>query len=253
MKMSAYLAIAVLGLGIAAPSQADDRATKPAGAPPAKTARGDAVKPAAARGEALKPAAGRDGPSARAGAARDGAAKIARGDAPKLTNVKPDGARAGAAVDKRQANQDRRIEQGVKKGQITGEELTKLTNLENDINTLETSLKSDGKLTRDEAALLRKGLNAASLQIWAERHDTDGNQKPAARLGKEIFATDALTAKIESGDLTKAEAKSFLGDFKKLVNLKRRLGTEELPAEQRAKLQAQYNELLNKYFIQKTA
>ncbi len=154
-------------------------------------------------------------------------------------------------VDKREANQQKRIEQGVKKGQLTTEETTKLQGLETDITSMEEKFKTDGKVTRDEAQQLKKALNDASLQIWAERHDTDGKQMAAVRLGKDIFARDELTAKIESGAMTHAQAREFLAGFKKLVNMKRRLATDSLTEEQRAKLQVEYNTLLNKFFVMK--
>jgi hypothetical protein len=114
---------------------------------------------------------------------------------------------------------------------------------------LEASFKSDGKLSKDEVKQLKTALNDASIQIWAERHDTEGNQKAVSRLGTDVFAKDDLTAKIESGDITKADARTFLEDFRKLANIKRRLGNEDLTPAQRTELQTKYNDLLNQYFV----
>jgi hypothetical protein len=152
-------------------------------------------------------------------------------------------------LDARENNQQRRIAAGAAQHQLTADEIAKLKTLETNIQTMETNFKSDGTLSKEETKALRDSLNAASLQIWAERHDTEGNQKPAAVLGKNIFAQEQLTAKLESPDLTKAQAHEFLQDFRKLITLKHRLATETLPAEQRAKLQTEYTGLLNKYFV----
>ena len=219
MKMSAFLAVAIFSIGTAVgfSHAADTGGRDGAGRAGARAGRGAAA------------------------GARNGAGRAGRGDA----------ATRGAMVDKREANQEKRIEQGIKKGQITDDEETKLKGLETNITTLEGNFKADGKLSKDEVSQLKKALNEASLQIWSERHDTEGNQKPVVRLGKDVFATDALTTKLESPNLTKDDAKSFLTDFKKLVNIKRRLGKENLPPDQRTELQTEYNNLLNKYFVQK--
>ena len=184
-----------------------------------------------------------------------GGAKALTGGAKAAKNkaAKPDVAAAlqkrEAKVDKREENQERRIEQGVKKGQLTDSEVDKLKALESAIDSMEGQFKSDGKLSKDEVQQLRKALNDASLQIWAERHDTEGNQKPVSRLGKDIFAKDDLTSLIESGKMTESVAKAFLADLHQMVKLKRELATENLSSDERAKLQAEYNDLLNKYFL----
>lgn len=151
-------------------------------------------------------------------------------------------------VDKRESNQQHRIEQGIKQGQLTSDEVTRLQKQEDTIEGMEKNFESDGKLTREEAKQLREALNDASLQIWAERHDTEGNQKAVSRLGRDVFAKNDLTALIESGEMTRAEARQFCEDFRRMAEMKRKLNSGSLNSEQRAKLQAQYNELLNKYF-----
>ena len=228
MKNSTLLTIAVLGLSFVA-----DVAT--AATPARDASRAVAANAGQARGA-------RAGAVAQeAAAAREARREAAAGRA----------AAHEAAIDRREANQERRIEAGVAKGQLTSAETTKLQQFETRITTMESTFKTDGKLTKDEAKQLREALNEASLQIWAERHDTEGNQKPASRLGKDIVAKDDLTAKIESGDFTKAQAREFLQDFRKLAADKRRLATETLTADQRSGLQKEYNELLNKYFLVK--
>jgi hypothetical protein len=199
---------------------------------------------APARGPGRGPDAPARGP--RAGALAQGAAAARAG---RAQAVEARTEALEAAIDRREANQQRRIEAGIAKGQLTPAETTRLQQLETRITTMESTFKTDGKLTKDDAKQLREALNEASLQIWAERHDTEGNQKPASRLGKDIFAKDDLTAKIESGDFTKAQAREFLRDFHQLTTLKRRLATEALTPDQRAALQKDYDDLLNKYFI----
>jgi hypothetical protein len=155
-------------------------------------------------------------------------------------------------ADKREAHQEERIEHGIKHGQLTPDEVTKLKGMEDNIQSMEDQFKADGKLNKEEGHKLGKALHEASLQIWAERHDTEGKQRPVVRLGKDTFAIDDLTTKIEAGNLSKADAHKFLTDFHHMVTMKRRLSSDTLTNEQRTKLQAEYNDLLTKYFSLKT-
>lgn len=167
----------------------------------------------------------------------------------KAEEVKAAAAAKGqAAVDQRQEWQTKRIEHGIQKGFLTADEVSKLQAQQQEIATLESSLTSDGKLNRGEFQQLRDELNTASCCIWGEKHDTDGNQMAAYALGKNVFAKDALTQKMADENLSKAEAKALLGDFRRTVELKRVLATKDLSDEERAQLQAEYNTLLNKYF-----
>jgi hypothetical protein len=152
------------------------------------------------------------------------------------------------AVDHREKNQARRIHNGVKHGQLTPEEIDKLDAQEKALSDAEAKFKSDGKLTRDESRQLQKQLNEASEQIWASRHDTEGNQRSVVRLGKEVVARDDLTQRIESGELAGPEARKFAADFRKMIAMKKRLSGDDLSDEQRAKVQDEYDEMLGNYF-----
>lgn len=151
-------------------------------------------------------------------------------------------------VNNRENRQDRRINAGIAKGQLTPDEVSQLQKQESDIKTLESSFLSDGKLSKDEFKQLNQQLDTASHMIWADRHNTEGNQMPVYRLGKDVFAKDALTQKLADPNISFADAKQLLGDFRQTVVIKRRLATEDLSAEDRAKLQAQYDDLINRYF-----
>jgi len=76
-------------------------------------------------------------------------------------------------VDKRQANQEKRIQQGIDKGYLTPEETKSLQDQQNKIAAMESSYKADGKLTKDEMSSLRDSLNVASANIWAEKHNAE--------------------------------------------------------------------------------
>jgi len=151
-------------------------------------------------------------------------------------------------VEKRQTNQARRIDQGIKKGYLTPDEIAKLDAQQQSIESMQQGFESDGKLSRDERKQLHDALDTASRCIWAEKHDTEGREMPTYRLGKNVFAKDDFTAKMEDPNLSKADAKALCKDFHRVVTLKKKLATDDLGADQRTKLQAEYNDLLNKYF-----
>lgn len=158
-------------------------------------------------------------------------------------------AHRGKNVDHREARQDRRIDHGVKNGSLTSDELAKLEAQQKSIADLETSLKADdGKLSKDEFKQITEALNTASRSIWAEKHDTEGKQMPTYRLGKDVFAKSGFTAQMADENLSPDAAKALMKDFRRTVQLRHQLASKDLPADERSKLQTEYNDLLNKYW-----
>lgn len=151
-------------------------------------------------------------------------------------------------IDARQAIQMKRIEHGIKHGYLTPQEVAKLETQQKSIANMEENALADDKLTREEWAELRQALNEASRCIWAEKHDAEGNQMPAYVMGKNVFAKDDLTAKLQNENLDKETAKVLIKDFKRLLELKQKLSNDELSDAERAALQNEYNDLLNLYF-----
>jgi hypothetical protein len=154
----------------------------------------------------------------------------------------------GEFVDKRENNQSKRIQHGIKKGYLTPEETKSLQNQQDKIATMESSYKSDGKLTKDECGQLRDALNVASVNIWSEKHDTDGKQMATYRLGKNVYAKDSYTSLLSNQNMSGADAKALTADFRKMLTLKKSLANDNLSAETQAQKQSEYDELLNKYF-----
>jgi len=71
----------------------------------------------------------------------------------------------------REHNQQLRIRQGVKTGELTRQETTRLEAEEARIRLNERLAKSDGKLTPAERARLEKELHKASHDIYEQKHD----------------------------------------------------------------------------------
>jgi hypothetical protein len=74
-------------------------------------------------------------------------------------------------VDKRQANQEARIQQGVQSGQLTPKEAAKLEKGQAKVQAAEDKAKADGVVTPKERAKLAKKQNKQSKKIYKEKHD----------------------------------------------------------------------------------
>lgn len=79
------------------------------------------------------------------------------------------------AISQRKYNLDRRIEQGVRSGQLSRREATRLTNELNSLVRLERSYMRDG-LNRRERQELDRRYDALSAKIRYERRDHDGRR-----------------------------------------------------------------------------
>jgi aminoglycoside phosphotransferase family enzyme len=76
-------------------------------------------------------------------------------------------------VNRHQFKQHERIEQGVRSGELTRGETRQLAAEQRAIRQEERRYKSDGVMTRDERKDLHQDLNAASRNIYNEKHDAE--------------------------------------------------------------------------------
>lgn len=74
-------------------------------------------------------------------------------------------------IDQRQANQERRIDQGIASGQLNEREAIRLNNQQEHINNLEDKAKSDGVVTKKERARIRHAQDRTSRHIARQKHD----------------------------------------------------------------------------------
>jgi uncharacterized membrane protein YebE (DUF533 family) len=91
-------------------------------------------------------------------------AAFAQASAPKAPPVTP-------KLDKMQANQQKRIEQGVATGQLTPHEANKLEKSEAVLQKHEVAAKADGKVTSVERKKLLKVASHDSRKIRRQKHD----------------------------------------------------------------------------------
>jgi hypothetical protein len=94
-------------------------------------------------------------------------AAITAGQAIAQANAAPNTPR----VDRREAQQQTRIDQGVRSGELTSKETTRLNAQQARINANEAAAKSDGKVTRAERRSLAKQQNHASRKIYRAKHN----------------------------------------------------------------------------------
>jgi peptidoglycan hydrolase CwlO-like protein len=74
-------------------------------------------------------------------------------------------------IDQRQANQEKRIAQGVASGQMNQREADRLNHQQEHINKMEDKAKSDGAVTKKERRKITKSQDRASHRIARQKHD----------------------------------------------------------------------------------
>jgi hypothetical protein len=84
---------------------------------------------------------------------------------------------ATPGIDKRQAIQQKRIDQGVKSGALTGREAARLEKREAKIEADKQAAKADGKVTPAERKKLNRELDSASRAIDHQKHDKQTAKK----------------------------------------------------------------------------
>ena len=74
-------------------------------------------------------------------------------------------------IDQRQANQERRIDQGVASGSLTPREANRLERGQQRVANMENRAKADGVVTRQERARINHAQNVQSERIYEQKHD----------------------------------------------------------------------------------
>ena len=74
-------------------------------------------------------------------------------------------------IDQRQANQERRIDQGVRSGQLTPTEEARLEKGQARVEKMENQAKADGTVTRQERHALHHAQDRQGKRIWRQKHD----------------------------------------------------------------------------------
>ena len=78
---------------------------------------------------------------------------------------------ATPGIDKRQANQEKRIDQGVKSGQLNEKEAARLKKREDKLQADKEKAQADGKVTKQERAKLQHEAKRDSRATHQQKHD----------------------------------------------------------------------------------
>jgi hypothetical protein len=128
----------------------------------------------------------------------------------------------GQTIQDRKENQQDRIGQGVKSGELTAGETTSLEKKETDINQEERDMRKadDGKLTTADKKTLTRQQNQVSKQIYHDKHNAAvQNTNPTSEVGKrEENQQDRIAQGIKSGQLTSGEAAHLENNETKINN-----------------------------------
>jgi hypothetical protein len=83
------------------------------------------------------------------------------------------GSSTGAGIDAREANQQRRIEQGIQSGTLTPAETKRLERREMSIERQEQRMRArdGGELTKHDRAVLNRRLDNTSRAIYRNKHN----------------------------------------------------------------------------------
>lgn len=80
-------------------------------------------------------------------------------------------------IDQRQANQQQRIDQGVKSGQLNKKEAARLEKGQERVQKMEGKAMADGKMSAKERAKIEKAQDRESKRIAREKHDKQTAKK----------------------------------------------------------------------------
>lgn len=134
---------------------------------------------------------------------------------------------AGAAnIEQRFKNQEKRINDGMKSGQLTQSEASALRDNLNYIVGEEARLKADGRLDKDERERLTKMLDQNSRMIENKKSNPIRVMKESHLQGRFLSQQESIDRGVISGALTKDEAKILQDNVTKIKAEEARLTKE---------------------------
>jgi len=157
-------------------------------------------------------------------------------------------------VNRRQANQQDRIRDGVRDGELTGREARTLEWKEARVAELERRLKADGTLSPSERAKLQSELSDLSKEIYQQKHDAQSRPHTAdpGVNRRQASQQDRIAQGVKSGELTGREAKTLERKEARVAEIERRMKSDgKLSASERAKLQRELDLLSKEIHHQK--
>ena len=122
-------------------------------------------------------------------------------------------AQNAADVVQRDVNQQNRIEQGLKSGQLTTKEAGKLEREEGRVDRMEANALKDGKMTAAEKQRIERAENKVSKDIYQDKHnaqtgnpDSASSQRMQADVERNVNQEQRIENGVKGGSLTNREA-----------------------------------------------
>jgi hypothetical protein len=160
-------------------------------------------------------------------------------------------------VNQRKENQQDRVAQGIKSGQLTAGETSKLETKEAAINQ---EVRTDrtlngGKLTSQEKQIVGRQQNQMSRQIYADKHNTAVQSKPKSEVGaraenqQDRIANGVASGKLSAGQTAKLEKSE--SNINKEVKADRSANGGKLTPAEKKQVNQQQNQISRKIYRNK--
>src|ERR1700758_285227 len=164
----------------------------------------------------------------------------------------------GESIQDRKENQQDRIANGAKSGQLTAGETSSLEKKEATINHEERDMRKldNGKLTTADKKTLTQQQNQVSKQIYQDKHNSAvQNTSPKSEVGKRAEnQQDRIAQGIKSGQLTAGEAANLEhkeAGINREVRNDRAANGGKLTGQERAQVNRQQNRVSNQIYNKK--
>jgi hypothetical protein len=159
----------------------------------------------------------------------------------------------------RDINQENRIEQGLKSGQLSTGEAARLEKGEARIDRMESKASKDGTLSPEEAARIQRAQNRESETINRTKHnDVTGNpnsassQRMQADVQRNINQQSRIEQGVQSGQLTNKEASRLERGQGRVDRAEARAGADgHVNAREQARIQQRENNQSQHIFREK--
>lgn len=160
-------------------------------------------------------------------------------------------------IQERKQDQQERIANGVKSGQLTSGEATNLEQKEAGLNREENQMKQQngGTLNYADKKQLTEQQNGLSKQISADKHNSDVRQAPTTEVGKrEMDQQGRIAQGVSSGQLTAGEARNLESGergINKEIQNDRAANGGKLTNQERAQVNRQQNKMSRQIYNDK--
>jgi len=157
-------------------------------------------------------------------------------------------------INERQHNQQQRIRQGVRSGELTGVEAARLRRQEAQIKLNEARARqSGGEFTPQERTRIQRQLDRESQNIYQQKHDAQDRNPNNGVNERQQNQRERIQQGVQSGELTPVEAARLRRQEAqiRLNEARARQSGGEFTPQERARIQRQLNRESRRIYRQK--